>query len=231
MKKPLIVAVVIAVFTAACVAQRKTPSPARTNAAKPAAVPAKPVSDKGMVEGRKYSNQSLGFSVTFPDTWLIPGDDFEAEMKKQGYDLSLKAPAQLTPGAKAKIDQALKNVSVLVTAYRSTPGSADNAIMRVSVEDLSSQPQIKDAVDYFDAVRQSYKSMVLPPDFKYSETQAEKLGPKAFAFLDTSSKAGKKRMYATVKNRKAILFTLSYSSDEDLQTMRNILAGGDFSLE
>jgi len=230
MKKFVIVLIIISIFTAAYLAQRKSPAiPARSTGSKPASA-AKPVSEKGIVNGRTYTDKSLGFSITFPETWSIAGDDFEAEMKKKGYDLSLKAPAQLTPGSKAKLDRALTHVSVLVTAYRSEAGFANNAIMRVSVEDLSSQPQIKDAVDYFDAVRQSYKTMLLPPDFKYSDTQAEKLGKKAFAFLDTSNKAGKKRLYATVRNGKAILFTLSYVSDEDLKAMRDVLSSGDFSL-
>ncbi len=69
-----------------------------------------------------------------------------------------------------------------MTAYRSMPGTKDNAIARISAEDLSSQPQIKDAVDYCDAVRATYKAMRLPVDFKYSETQAEKLGGKTIRF-------------------------------------------------
>ena len=110
------------------------------------------------------------------------------------------------------------------------PGSADNAIMRISAEDLASVPQIKDAVDYFDAMRGQFRSMTLPADFRYSETQAEQLGRKQFAYLDSSSKAGKKRLYATVRNGYAILFSLSYNSDADLQTMRQILSDGDFAL-
>ena len=204
------------------------PATARTPAAK--AVPAKFGVGKGEVSGRTYTNRSLRFSVTFPETWLIPGDDFDARMKKQGFDLSLKAPANVGLQSRAKLDQALKKVNVLVTAYRSMPGSADNAIMRISAEDLASVPQIKDAVDYFDAMRGQFRSMTLPADFRYSETQAEQLGRKQFAYLDSLSKAGKKRLYATVRNGYAILFSLSYNSDADLQTMRQILSDGDFAL-
>lgn len=151
-------------------------------------------------------------------------------MKKKGFDLSLKAPASVDPQSRTKLDQALKKVTVLVTAHRSAPGSADSAILRVSVEDLSSNPQIKDAVDYFDAVRSQYKAMTLPKDFTYSETQAEQLGARQFGFLDSSSNAGKKRLYATVRNGYAIIFSLSYNIDDDLQTMRQILSEGNFAL-
>jgi hypothetical protein len=129
------------------------------------------------------------------------------------------------------VNQAIKRVNVLLTAYRSMPGSTDNAIVRISVEDLSSNPQIKDAVDYFDAIRAMYVAMKLPPDFKYSETQAEKLGSKQFGYLDASSTAGKKRMYATVRDGFAIMFTLSYSKADDLETFRQVLEQSNFALK
>jgi hypothetical protein len=206
----------------------------------PAGVPVKPGTtikptafswDKGEISGRTYSNHSLDFAVTFPDTWLIPDEDFEAYMKSQGFDLSLKAPDELPVGSKAKVNAALKKVQVLMTAYRSMPGSADNAIVRISAEDLKPNPQIKDAVDYVDAVRAMYAAMRLPADFKYSETQAEELPNKMqFAYLDTSSKEGKKRMYVTVRHGAAVLFTISYSKAGDLATLRDVLGSGDFKL-
>lgn len=233
MRRVLEIFLIIGFASAVCSAQRKTTQkPPVARATPPAVVPVKEeIVDKGNVSGRTYTNDTLKFSIAFPYTWLIPGYDFEDHMKKQGFDLSLRAPINLVPVERTKLNQSLKRVEILVTAYRSMPGSADNAIMRVAAEDLKAQPQIKDAVDYFDAVRQMYSSMKLPADFKYSETQAEKLGRKQFAYLDVSSKAGKKRMYATVRNGFAILFVLSYSSDGDLQTMRQILADGNFALK
>jgi hypothetical protein len=101
----------------------------------------------------------------------------------------------------------------------------------VSAEDLILKPQVRDAVDYFDLMRAMFSTMKLPADFKYSETEAEQLGRHQFAFLDISTNAGKKRMYATVRNRTAIMFTLSYTSDDDLQTLRRVLTVGNFSLK
>lgn len=210
--------------------------------AKPAEIPAVVPVDKdfqdtviddgyGAVSGRTYTNRELGFALEFPDTWLIPGRDFEEHMRSQGFDLSLKAPDGISRTNKIQMERALERVKVLVTAYRSMPGSENNAIMRVSVEDLSMVPAVKDAVDYFDLMRSQFAVMQLPPDFKYSETQAEKLGSRQYAFLDTSASSGKKRMYATVKNGTAIMFTLSYSKAEDLETMRRILSGANLALK
>lgn len=201
-------------------------------ATKPAATKqTTPSVDKGTVSGRTYTNRSLGFELTFPDTWLIPGEDFEAEMKKAGFDLSLKAPANVPMAERAKINRSLKQVTVAMTAYRSLPGSADNAIVRISLESLAANPQIKDAIDYFDAMRNQFKAMTLPKDFKYSETQAEQLGRWQFGYLDSSSNAGKKRLYATVRRGYAVLFSLSYTNDDDLQTLRGVLSKGNFALK
>lgn len=217
--------VLIALFLCAGIAaaQKKTkPRPVAKSSAKPTI-------DRGKVVGRTYMNKTFGFEVTFPDTWLIPGDDFEEYMKKQGFDLSLKAPDSLAPSTRSKLNKAIKRVDILLTAYRSMPGMPDNAIVRISVEDLSINPQIKDAVDYFDAIRAMFAAMKLPSDHKYSDTQAEKLGAMQFAYLDVSSNAGKKRMYATVRNGFAIMFTISYSNADDLQVLRETLERGDFA--
>jgi hypothetical protein len=202
----------------AAVPVASTPAPVKTDA-------------NGLVSGRTYTNSVYGFQITFPDTWLIPGNDFEDHMRSQGYDISLKTPDNLKGASKIQLDRSLERVKVLVTAYRSLPGSNDNAIMRIAIEDLTLTPQVNDAVDYFDLMRSQFAVMKLPADFKYSETQAEKLGAKQFAYLDTTSNSGKKRMYATVRNGFAILFTLSYTKPEDLATMRQVLAGGDFRIQ
>jgi hypothetical protein len=223
--------VVSASFVTAQVKPRPHPLPRQApGKAAPTPTPT-PQTDVGVVVGRTYTNKSFAFEVTFPDTWLIPGDDFEAYMKSQGYDLSLKAPDSLPPLSKTTINKAIKNVHILMTAYRSMPGSINNAIVRISLEDLSTNPQIRDGVDYFDAMRAMFAKMTLPKDFKYSDTKAEKLGDMQFAFLDSSTMAGSKRMYVTVRNGYAVMFTISYTKDDDLETLRKVLTEGNFALK
>jgi len=183
--------------------------------------------DSGSVTGRTYINPTLSFQVTFPDSWLIPGPDFEAYMKSAGFDLHTINTDALGPLAKK---QFAKNVTVLLTVYRSMPGTPDNTFVLIAAENLSAVPQIKDAVDYIDVVRQSLLSAKLPTGFKVGETDAEKLGAMQFAFLDTSSAAQKRRLYATVRQGYAVLFTVSYVNSEDLNTVRDVLRTGDFFL-
>jgi hypothetical protein len=189
----------------------------------PAGVPVKETGVEvtgGRVEERTYSNKKFGFEITVPQNWFIGAADFEKVLKSNGHDISVDLATS----------KASRSIDILMTAFRSE-ASNGGAILRVTSEDLKLNPQIRDAVDYFDAITAAYASAKLPPDFVYSSTKAEKLGAKQFAYLDTSSNAGKKRMYATVKNGFAVMFTLSYTSDDDLQTLRRILETGNFALK
>ena len=221
----MIVAVVFALCAVAiALAQtRRTATPA----AKPDAVPA---IDLGSFTDRTYRNGTFNFELSVPEGWLIADPKSETTLKEQGIDLKLKAPKAATTQEQTRLNGYAKRVTVLLTAFH--PQSKDeNTVMRIAVEDLRRTPQVKDAVDYFDLMREGYKTMRLPSDFKYSETQAEKLGRKQFGFLDTQSAESKTRTYATVRNGYAILFSLNYRSDEDLQTFRQMLSDANFSLK
>ncbi len=178
-----------------------------------------------------YKNAEHDFSVELPVNWQIAGEGFVETAAGKGVDVRLKAPDNIGKTGKLQVDRGLERVRILMTATRVLANASDNAILRISTEDIRANPAIKDAVDYFDLMRQQFAVMRLPSDFTYSETNAEQLGPKQFAFLDTSSKGGKKRMYATVRNGFAIMFTLSYTKPDDLKTLRDVLTKADFNLK
>lgn len=191
-------------------------------------VPIADANDSGTVSGRKYTNHGLGFEIIFPNTWLVPDEDVAST---DGTNVSLKAPDSIGKASKLQLERALTRVRILLTVHRSKPETADNATVRISTEDIRLNLAMKDAVDYFDLMRSQFSVMKLPADFRYSETQAEELGAQQFGFLDTSSNAGKKRMYATVRNGVAIMFTLSYTKPDDLKTFRDVLSKGNFALK
>lgn len=235
MKKFAFVLLFVSISCVSAFAQK--PKPKTGNI--PAGVPVKQGTEIGSLEdnsggsldGKTYTNEKYRFEVTFPVDWGITVTDFEDELLKQGIDLRLKAPDAANPQNQANLDKAVDHVKVLLTAYHLNTETRENAILRISVEDLSANPQIKDAVDYFNAMRQTFKLAKLPADFKYSETDAEQLGKKQFAFLDIETSEAKKRMYATVRNGYALMFTLSYKDVSDLQALRDSIANGDFSLK
>lgn len=250
MKNIINALIFISLFSIAAFAQTKTNSalapksvkakPAVKPVAKPSAKPntaapvkqnIKPAIDKGEIVGTNYTNKAFNFAITLPENWIIPGDDFEKIAREQGFNLDLQTPEAVNPIIQTKLNQTTTRVSVLLNAFKYVTGTEENAILRVSIEDLRALPQVKDAVDYFDLMRETYKNIKLPADFKYSETQAEKLGKMQFGFLDTANNAGKKRMYATVRNGYAVMFTLTYKSDNDLAAIKRALAEGNFKLK
>jgi hypothetical protein len=233
MRMFLILAVSVVLTASAAEAQTRRPAAGRVKT-----TPAKTTSaargtlDKGSVSGRTYTNGQLGFSVRFPDTWLMGDDEFFTYMKSKGYDLMPKPPKAATPATQAKVNAAFNRLTILITAFRSMPGTPENAVLRVAAEDISklnTTRPVNDAVDYVDLMRSQMGGMTMPADYKYSETQAEKLGARQFAYIDTSDKQGKTRMYVTVSRGYAVLFSLNYTADDDLATFREIMATANFA--
>lgn len=229
MRKSFTICFAIYMLASAGFAQVKKSSPA------PRGVPIKGIQKKEVAvpksAGTKYTNIELKFEIILPAPWLIADGEFNKKISEQGIDLELKATEGLSKVSQVQINKALDRVTILLTAYRPTFTTEESALIRVSSEDLTALLKVRDAVDYFDLMRSQFKVMPLPPHFTYSETQAEKLGQRQFAYIDVTSDAGKKRLYATVKNRYAILFTVSYKDERDLQTMRQILSEGNFALK
>lgn len=222
---------VICLFASIGIGQVKKSSPASGGVTVPIKSIPKKEGSSPKSTGKKYTNDELKFEITLPDPWLIADSEFNKKINEQGIDLALKAPDGLSKVSKVQINRTLDRVTILLTAYRPTFKNEESALIRVSSENLTSLPEVRDAVDYFDLMRSQFKVMPLPPNFTYSETQAEKLGQRQFAYLDISTDAGEKRLYATVKNRYAILFTVSYKDERDLQIMRQMLSGGNFALK
>jgi hypothetical protein len=235
MKRVLLGLILVGIFVSISASQvKRTASRRRTVAKATISSPAASVVPKGTVTGRTYTNKGLGFAITFPDTWLIPGDDFVAYMKKAGFDITPKPPKAANPADQKKVDAAFYRLKILMTAYRSMPGTEGNSVARVAVENvrsLNTTRPVKDAVDYVDLVHSQMSAVKMPADQKFSETQAEKLGQNQYAFIDTSDKSTKTRMYVTVRNGYAILFSLNYSTDEDLETFRDVLARTEFTIK
>jgi hypothetical protein len=130
------------------------------------------------------------------------------------------------------VDAAFNRLKILLTAYRSLPGTAGNAVARVAVENvrtLNTNRPVKDAVDYIDLMRSQMSLVKMPAAYTYSETQAERLGSNQFAFIDSSDKSQKTRVYVTVRGGYAILFSLNYTADDDLETFRDALARATFT--
>jgi len=235
--KKFIFAIFFALSAISLQAQTAKPTPSSIPSGVPVKPGTKPVTttavkgelDPGILSGQIYTHVDLGFDITFPSSWVIPGIDTEKYWKEKGYELRPKINRN-DPQQAANIRRYEKQVTLLLTAYRSAIGTPDNAVLLLSAEDLSTNPKIKDGVDYFDLMRAQIGTMKLPADYEYSVTQAEKLGAQQFAYLDISTAKEKKRLYATVRNGYAIILAFTYHQADDLALFRRILEEANFSL-
>jgi hypothetical protein len=198
-------------FTATFYAQPKAkPTPPKRPKAE---AKLQPAVDFGEIDNRAYTNFFFGFKLTFPVDWFVNTTENDKDLKKVKINFDVETP---------------RDTKNILNAFKFQERLGINSVFRISTEDLDDFPNINNAVDYFDAMRQTFKVVKLPQGFKYSETKAEKLGEMQFAYLDISTAKGTKRLYATVKTGFAVVFTLTYEKDKDLQEMKQILAEGDF---
>jgi hypothetical protein len=194
--------------------------------AKAAAKPSAPL-DLGEVDGKTYANRFFGFTFSLPETWQIQEQIINKIIKDTGTR-ETKAKNVVTQKA---FEQAMNRVTVLLSAFKNTLGAAENASIVCSLEDMRSVPAVKDGVDYLDLNISTFKRLQLPPDFKYSEVKAEKLGKTQFAYIEITKRVANQRIYATFRKGYAIFFVLTFNNEEDLETMRQILAQGNFALK
>lgn len=221
MKKLLFLLITAAAFSLTVSAQTK---------ARPKAVPKVAAAvelDKGTIEDGQYTNKYFGISFQLPENWDVQEEIVNKIIKDRGAK-SLKA--KTAAGQKA-LNQASNRVTVAVTAFKSPLGSDNNASFVLSFEDLRPVPTVKDAVDYLQLMVTTLKQVQLPPGMNYSEIQAEKLGTRQFGFIEINRKEATQRMYVTVKKNYAIFFVFTYNDAADLETMRTMLANGNFALK
>ncbi|HEY0658166.1 MAG TPA: hypothetical protein VGD05_06815 [Pyrinomonadaceae bacterium] len=201
-------------------------SPPKPVSAKPAPKSIAPL-DLGTIKGNTYTNRFFGFTFSLPETWQIQ-EQIINKIIKDNAARETKAKNDATQKA---FDQAVNRVTVFLTATRDTLGASENASIVCSIEDMRLIPAVKDGVDYLDLAINTYKRIQLPPDFKYSEVKAEKLGKTQFAYIEINKTGINQRMYATFRKGYAIFFVFTFNNKEDLETMRQILAQGNFALK
>lgn len=183
--------------------------------------------DKGTVKDGQYTNKYFGIMFPIPENWQVQEEIVNKIIKDQGA----KSAKGKTAAAQKALNQATNRVTVAMTVFKNPLGSDENASFVLSFEDLRSIPSVKDAVDYLQLLVTTLKQVQLPPDMKYSEIQAEKLGTRQFGFIEINKKEATQRMYVTVKKNYAIFFVFTYNDAADLEIMRTMLANGNFALK
>ena len=180
----------------------------------------------GEIEDNSYKNKFFNVKITLPETWLVQESEVGKAIKKAGED-AIKGKTTQIQNA---FDEATQRVSVLFTASKDILGIENNAIMIFAAEKNTPLMQLRNGEDYLRLNIQTFQKMQMPPDFKYSEKiESEKIGSETFYYIDVERAAYKQRLYATYRTGYALFFTLSYTTNEDLEKMRSILKNSDFA--
>ncbi len=180
----------------------------------------------GEVEGSTYKNKFFGVKLILPETWLIQ----EAQVNDAIKQIGSKSVTGKTSQTQKAYDIAMQRLTVLFTASKDILGIENNATMIFSAEKSPPLVQIRNGQDYLRLNIQSFKKLQLPPDFKYSETiKSEKFGIETFYSLDIERATYNQRFYAIYRKGYSLFFTLTYSAEEDLETMKDVIRNSDFS--
>ena len=201
---------------------------------KPAAEPPKPLAEiietqvRGRVESNTYKNEFFGLKFAFPENWIVQGPAVGEAIKSAGSDASKGKTAAVDKA----IDKALSRTVVLFTVSKDIMGIADNALFLASAEPSTPLTQFRNGTDYLRISLQTMKQMQLPPDFKYSETiQSETFGRESIPYIQIERLGFRQRIYAIHRRGYAVFFTLSYITETDLNTMRDIFRNGDLAFK
>jgi hypothetical protein len=180
----------------------------------------------GTVEGKTYKNKFFGVKLILPEEWLIQESQINDAIKQVGAEM-VKGKTSQTQKA---YDSATQRLAVLLTTSKDILGIENNATLIFSAEKSAPLVQIRNGQDYLRLNIQTFKKLKLPADFKYSETiSAEKFGNETFYYIQVDRATYRQRFYAIYRKGYSLFFTLSYASNEDLETMKKVIRDSDFS--
>lgn len=200
----------------------------QTKGRRPAPVPAKvqPASIYGEVEKNVYTNRFFEFKLTVPETWLIQEQEVSDAIKKQG--------GSMVKGKSTAMDKAFRNaekrLTMLLTFSKDILGIQNNAIATVGAERAMPTMPFRSGEDYLRLNLQTMRSLQLPADFKFSNTvETDELGTTTFPYVQINRNGYDQRIYSITKKGYALIFTFSYTSEDDLNILRDVLKNADLS--
>ncbi len=178
----------------------------------------------GSFEGNTYTNEYFGLSFTVPDGWTIATKD---EMK-QIFQAGADAIGSDDEETEKKLKLAEAKTLYLAYALKHPLDYADgfNPNINAVCENLSvAGLVIKTSGDYMDAAIKNLASAM--EGYTFSDAQTKTIAGAEFsvvdAVLDYSGVEIKQQLVCTLKNNYAILFTLTYLEDAEMDELQKIV--------
>jgi hypothetical protein len=181
--------------------------------------------DAGRFEGSVYHNDYLGLTIALPANWSIQDSQLNKETARTG--------GQMLAGSSENLQAALKEgeqrTVQLFNVFKYLPGSPvpDNPYVYAYAQDVSHSPGIKIGGDYLFHARRFLEAGQLKFSFP-REVYTETLAGVEFQVMSAEliiPPAGKmvQEHFATVRKGQALVFTLSFWTEEERTELRNVL--------
>ncbi len=197
----------------------QTPDQAKT-ATVPDVVTTQPL-DRGVLEGRTYTNNFFGFSVSLPRDWII------ADAQRRDSIVE-ETKSKITSDDKEKKEMAEASIARsanLLSLTKLPPGEPRNASLMLIAERIPS-PSIKNGVDVIHSMEEVTKNTNFTLEFQ-GPIQTQQIGTSEFAVavMKNSSPYGvvMQKVYMTVKNGYALEFFFTYIDAADLSAFDSIV--------
>jgi hypothetical protein len=176
--------------------------------------------DFGTVENSVYRNKYFGFAVTLPSDWNIQDEEARRQIMNAG--------AKALAGGDKNPDLAALQTANLLTAFKHPLGSKVpiNSSIACVAERVVQEPSIARGRDYLAYSRKVLEASQVDVSFA-KEMSTEILGGRDFDLMHVNmSLAGKtvqQAYYARIIKGYALVFVISYATEEDKATLKGVL--------
>ena len=187
----------------------------------------KPTSTKvttGKVEGLSYTNEFFGLSIQIPDKWAVQDKQSVDEMQEVGKDAVAGDDKEL----KKALDES-KNTSLnLLTVFQHPLGSniTFNPSFVSIAENVSQFPSIKTGKEYLEGTKEILKKAQVEYVFG-KDIYEEKIDGISFNVMELSVTVNNikifQKYYSTITNKYSLNFIITYTTDEELKSVQQVL--------
>jgi hypothetical protein len=218
--RTLTIALTLAALTIAAGAQNRDPGP--SPAPRPQPTP-RPV-DLGRLEGRTYTNDQFGLSLTIPEGWTVNVIPTEALRRGAKETVTEESSAAVKQG----MDEAIDRTTALLTASKYPPGSPDpfNATLLLAAERIPTAV-VKTPADYRDTMIASLNRMQGVEVREAEPARRRRIGAHDFLLVALRITVPRgftmQKQLVTVRGPYALVLAFNYVDEDDAQVFEDVV--------
>ena len=179
--------------------------------------------DRGTFSDGEYRNESLGFSLAFPDSWHIEQMGVEEFLQfDEVLDETMARHENATDVRRSGISVYFGLISSILPGAESWP-----PFLTAYLVDLDGLRGVSEAKGYLRHLKGRY-----PPQsdaIQIGDIRSGELGGREFYAISTNLSGVRSMEYATLVDEYALVFSLVYETDAQLTEARRVLNGIRFT--